>query len=226
MRAKSKRFQITRDICKLYLHLQQSKLSVFYLATEGTVRDYLCLSIFCCTFCGNFWKAFWRQKHHSFWCLWKRVAVAIVDQFQSFYAFESDAREYIPSHFNDVLHQKLENFLIVEIQSQLVLFYHVKTLTQLCLHLTCIKHCRSAQIAVCANGCVIFLEREPNSFLKILSSSEFSKILVSGNSERESELIQKFTIKRLCFFSACWERLRRHICPSRVWVRFLLLYLN
>lgn len=119
-----------------------------------------------------------------------------------------------------------KNRLNTKIQSQMVLFYHVKTLTQLCLHLTCIKHCRSAQITVCANGCVIFLEREPNSFLKILSSSEFSKILVSGNSERESELIQKFTIKRLCFFSACWERLRRHICPSRVWVRFLLLYLN
>ena len=52
------------------------------------------------------------------------------------------------------------------------------------------------QIAVHANGCVIFLEI-------ILSSAEFSKILVSQNSEFETELMAKFTIKIILvnFFS-------------------------
>ena len=51
------------------------------------------------------------------------------------------------------------------------------------------------QIAVHANGCVIFLEI-------ILSSAEFSKILVSLNSECETELMEKSTIKLLVnFFS-------------------------
>ena len=52
------------------------------------------------------------------------------------------------------------------------------------------------QIAVHANGCVIFLEI-------ILSSAEFSKILVSQNSEFETELMEKFTIKIILvnFFS-------------------------
>lgn len=40
----------------------------------------------------------------------------------------------------------------------LVLFYRLKTLTQLRLNLTCIKRCRQVQIAVRAKGCDIFLE--------------------------------------------------------------------
>ena len=52
------------------------------------------------------------------------------------------------------------------------------------------------QIAVHANGCVIFLEI-------VLSSAEFSKILVSQNSECENELMEKFTIKILVNFFQC-----------------------
>ena len=34
--------------------LQMQIYSIFYLGTNNTVGDYLCLSIFFCTFCGNF----------------------------------------------------------------------------------------------------------------------------------------------------------------------------
>ena len=61
---------------------------------------YLCLSIFYCTFCGN-WKA---QKHNSFWCPWKRVQAAILDQFHSFKASAPDACKHIPSLVTDVMH--------------------------------------------------------------------------------------------------------------------------
>jgi len=46
------------DIYKFYLHLQQSKISIFYLDTDGTVEDFLhhlfiviCAFLsFCCMF--------------------------------------------------------------------------------------------------------------------------------------------------------------------------------
>ena len=66
---KSKRFQITYDI--LYANLLLQVCSIFndffscYKNTNGTlgrfllsfIQHYLNLFIFCCTFCGNFWKA-------------------------------------------------------------------------------------------------------------------------------------------------------------------------
>ena len=131
--------------------------------------------------------------------------VAILDHFQSPSPFTGDAGKYIPSHVTDVYkHQKLKHFLIVQkediiqvnFQNSLVLVYHLRTFTQLRLNRSCFKPCWSMQIAVHANGCVIFLEI-------VLSSAEFSKILVSQNSECENELIAKFTIKILVNFFQC-----------------------
>ena len=150
--------------------------------------------------------------HYSFWCPWKRVVVAILDQFQSFSPFAGHAGKYIPSHITDVYkHQKLKHFLIVQkediiqvnFQNSLVLIYHLRTFTQLRLNRSCFKPCWLMQIAVHANGCVIFLEI-------ILSSAEFSKILVSQNSEFETELMEKFTIKIILvnFFSVLRQTMK------------------
>ena len=58
------------------------------------------------------------------------------------------------------------------------------------------------QIAVHANGCVIFLEI-------ILSSAEFSKILVSQNSECETELMEKFMSKILVNFFSVLQQITK-----------------
>ena len=132
--------------------------------------------------------------------------MAILDQFQSFSPFTGDAGKHIPSHVTDVYikHEKLKHFLIVQkeniiqvnFQNSLVLIYPLRTFTQLRLNHSRFKPCWSMQIAVHANGCVIFLEI-------VLSSAEFSKILVSQNSECENELMEKFTIKILVNFFQC-----------------------
>ena len=132
--------------------------------------------------------------------------VAILDHFQSPSPFTGDAGKYIPSHVTDVYkHQKLKHFLIVQkediiqvnFQNSLVLVYHLRTFTQLRLNRSCFKPCWSMQIAV--HGCVIFLEI-------VLSSAEFSKILVSQNSECENELMESSRSK---FWSAFFSVLRQ-----------------
>ena len=135
--------------------------------------------------------------------------MAILDQFQSFSPFTGDAGKYIPSHVTDVYkHQKLKHFLIVQkediiqvnFQNSLVLIYHLRTFTQLRLNRSCFKPCWSMQIAVHANGCVIFLEI-------ILSSAEFSKILVSQNFTIKIILVNFFSVLRqitkACFLVTC-----------------------
>ena len=48
--------------------------------------------------------------------------------------------------------------------------------------------------------------REQNSFLEIiLLTAEFSKILVSRNSECKTELMEKFTIEILVLLGVLWQ---------------------
>ena len=108
----------------------------------------------------------------------------ILDQFQFFYAFTHDACKYIPSHVTDAMHQKLKHF-----------FYSSKDR---------LNHC------MCKGSC--YFSQEPNSFLEILLSVEYFKILVSQNSECETDVMKKLTIEILILFSACHSRLRRHVC--------------
>ena len=96
------------------------------------------------------------------------------------------------SHAKDIIQ--------VNFQNSLVLIYHLRTFTQLRLNRSCFKPCWSMQIAVHANGCVIFLEI-------ILSSAEFSKILVSQNFTIKIILVNFFSvlcqITKACFLVTC-----------------------
>ena len=138
-------------------------------------------------------------KHYSFWCPWKRVQAAILDQFHSFKASAPDACKHIPSLVTDVMYQKLKHFLYssskdrfnTKIQSQFPKFVgpfiSPKKFNSTSLKSYLFKRWQSMQIAVRANGCVIFLENQivfSKSF-RVLAS--YSKIPVSRNSEHGTD---------------------------------------
>ena len=144
---------------------------------------------------------------------------------------------HIPSHLTDVMHQKYKLiFFNTKIQSQFPKFkvkkkklYAGPFLSPQNFNSTSFKSYLYKALSAGANRSTCewlwYFSRELNTFLEILSSAEYSKLLVSRNSERETEFMEKFTIEILVRFSAC-GKLRRHICRSRVWVHSILLALN
>ena len=153
-----------------------------------------------------------------------RVATAILDQFQSFYAFVCNACTYILLHVTDNMHQKLKHFfsstdrLNTKIKSRFpkicwsVLSPKNFNSNSLKSYLT--KRCWSVQITVCANGCIIFLENQivfSKSF-RVLNIPKYWFLETQNPKLTESELMQMFTIKILVLFLACRSRSRRHVC--------------
>ena len=106
MHAKSKRFQITRDICKFYLHLHRSTMFSILVWTIQSEISYIIYSLFYASpfFVVRFVVIFDRlTKHYSFW---ERFTATISDHttvFQSLQAVTRDECKYIPSY---VMQQK------------------------------------------------------------------------------------------------------------------------
>ena len=149
---------------------------------------------------------------------------AILDQFQSFYAFVCNACTYILSHVTDIMHQKSKHFfsstdrLNIKIKARFPklcwTFLSPKNFNSNSLKLYLKKHCLSVKITVCANGCIVFLENQivfSKSF-QVLNIPKYWFLETQNAKLTETELMQMFTIKILVLFLVCRSRLRRHVC--------------
>ena len=157
MHVKSKRFHSTRTVNFTCI------FSIFYLAIDNTLGDYLCLSIKTRNNIVDF------EAHEKESQQWFEL---------SFNLFMAPHMTHVNKHLHTLLMFFYKHFLVqkrdllqkYKVNFQNSFFLITFNLAQLSLNRFCIKCCRSVQITVHVNGCVIFLENQILYFISLAYS--------------------------------------------------------